>query len=134
MKSLSHNFLLIATLLVFETLFAQKQRLSDFYLIQRKYEDLNENDSTALPLVRKLIKKAKDEKNDYQLYLGYTDARFHSPDPHKKLLYADSAIVTAIRTKNDSLLSSAYLSKGIIYYFNFKKYKLALDEDRKSVV
>ena len=132
MKSLSHNFLLIATLLVFETLFAQKQRLSDFYLIQRKYEDLNENDSTALPLVRKLIKKAKDEKNDYQLYLGYTDARFHSPDPHKKLLYADSAIVTAIRTKNDSLLSSAYLSKGIIYYFNFKKYKLALDEYLKA--
>ena len=132
MKCLPHYFLLIIAFFVSADVFAQKQKLSDYYLIQRQYEDRDENDSTALPLIRTLIKKAKKDKNDYQLFLGYTDARFHSPDPNTKIKYADSAIATAKRTKNDSLLSSAYLSKGIIYYFNFKKYKLALDDYLKA--
>jgi len=113
-------------------LFAQKEKLSEFYLLQRRYESRPENDSSALPLVAALIKKAKKEHNQRQLFLGYTDARYYSPDPCVKLKYADSAIYVAMASKNDSLLSSAYLSKGIVYYFYLKKYKLALHEYLKA--
>jgi len=117
---------LLAIILLFlcEILFAQQYKLSDFYLIQRQYENLAENDSAALPLVDKLIRKAKGEHNLMQLFLGYKDARYYSRDPQIKLMYADSAIYVAKLKKNDSLLSSAYLSKGVVYYFNLKKYKL----------
>lgn len=126
------QFLTIILFFLCELLFAQKEKLSDFYLIQRQYENLPENDSAALPFVEKLIKKAKIEKSQMQLFLGYTDARYHSPDPQVKLKYADSAIYVAAAKDNDSLLSSAYLSKGVVYYFYLKKYKLALDEYLKA--
>ncbi|OPC69923.1 hypothetical protein BAZ12_08865 [Elizabethkingia miricola] len=125
---------LLAIILLFlcEMLFAQQEKLSDFYLIQRQYDNLAENDSAALPLVDKLIRKAKLENNQMQLFLGYKDARYYSRDPLIKLKYADSAIYVAKLKKNDSLLSSAYLSKGVVYYFNLKKYKLALNEYLKA--
>ncbi|MDQ1805022.1 helix-turn-helix domain-containing protein [Chryseobacterium sp. CKR4-1] len=115
-----------------ELLFAQQQKLSDFYLIQRQYENLPENDVAALPLVGKLICKAKLENNQKQLFLGYKDARYYSAEPQVKLKYADSAIYVAKAIKNDSLLSSAYMSKGVVYYFYLKKYKLALNEYLKA--
>ncbi|MDR6513678.1 helix-turn-helix domain-containing protein [Chryseobacterium camelliae] len=127
-----NSFLTIIFLLLCEILFAQQQKLSDFYLIQRQYESLPENDPSALPLVAKLIRKAKTENNPTQLFLGYKDARYYSSDPHIKLKYADSAIYVAMAKKDDSLLSSAYMSKGIVYYFYFKKYKLALNEYLKA--
>lgn len=106
--------------------------MSDFYMIQRLYENRPENDSTALPFVDKLLHKAKSEQNLNQLFRGYNDARFFTPDPYDKLKYADSAILVATTLKDDKLLSRAYLSKGIVYYFNFKKYKLALNEYLKA--
>lgn len=126
------HFLSIILLFLCELLFAQQQKLSDFYLIQRQYESLPENDAAALPLVGKLIRKAKLENNHTQLFLGYKDARYYSADPQVKLKYADSAIYVAKAIKNDSLLSSAYLSKGVVYYFYLKKYKLALNEYLKA--
>lgn len=127
-----NRLLAIVLLFLCEILFAQQYKLSDFYLIQRQYENLAENDSAALPLVDKLIRKAKNEKNLMQLFLGYKDARYYSRDPQIKLKYADSAIFVARLKKNDSLLSSAYLSKGVVYYFNLKKYRLALSEYLKA--
>jgi len=101
-------------------------------MIQRLYENRSENDSTALPFVGRLIFKAKSEQNQSQLFRGYNDARYFAPDPFNKLRYADSAIQVATELKDDKLLSRAYLSKGIIYYFNLKKYKLALNEYLKA--
>lgn len=49
-----------------------------------------------------------------------------------KIKYADSTILSALITKNNDLISDAYLGKGIIYYFNYKKYKPALDEYMKA--
>ncbi|WP_333577752.1 helix-turn-helix domain-containing protein [Sphingobacterium sp.] len=132
MKPLFYHILLILPLFLCQPIFAQKKILSDYYLIQRQYENLSENDETALPFVQKRISKAKREKNNLQLYIGYKDARYHSANPFKKLKYADSTIYTANKMRDDSLISSAYLSKGIVYYFNFKKYKLALDEYLKA--
>ncbi|WP_353151555.1 helix-turn-helix domain-containing protein [Chryseobacterium sp.] len=132
MKRLQIHFLSSILLFLCELLFAQQEKLSDFYLIQRQYESLPENDEVALPLVGKLIRKAKLENNYMQLFLGYKDARYYSAEPQDKLKYADSAIYVAKAIKNDSLLSSAYLSKGVVYYFYLKKYKLALNEYLKA--
>lgn len=132
MNRLPFLFCRIILLFLCEFVFAQKGNLSEFYLIQRQYESRPENDSSALPLVGSLIKKAKIEKNQLQLFLGYKDARYYSPNPAKKLKYADSAIYVAVASKNDSLLSSAYLSKGVVYYFYLKKYQLALNEYLKA--
>lgn len=132
MKHHLNHFLIVICVLLCESFFAQQVKLSDFYIMQRIYENRPENDSTALPLVGKVLQKAKSQKDQLQLFRGYNDCRFFSPDPIEKLKYADSAIWVAERMNDDNLLSSAYLSKGIIYYFNLKKYKLALDEYLKA--
>lgn len=49
-----------------------------------------------------------------------------------KLKYADSTIVAAKISNDNDLITKAYLGKGIIYYFNLKKYKHALDEYIKA--
>ncbi|WP_228393915.1 helix-turn-helix domain-containing protein [Chryseobacterium artocarpi] len=111
-----------------EFVYAQNENLSDYYLIQRKYENRLENDSTVVPLVNVFIKKAKSEKNYEKLFLGYKDALLFSPDPSIKLKYADSVISVARLTKDESMLSNAYMNKGVVYYFNLKQYNLALDQ------
>lgn len=110
----------------------QKQRYSDYYLIRRNYENFSENDSKALPYIKQYVKKAKKEKNYFKLVQGYRDAVLYSSNPYVKLHYADSTIIAAKITKKDSLISEAYLEKGVVYYFQFKKYKLALDEYLKA--
>jgi AraC-like DNA-binding protein/tetratricopeptide (TPR) repeat protein len=132
MKRPRFHFFSIIIIFLCELLFAQEATLSEFYLIQRQYENMPENDSSALPLINELIKKAKVEKDQKQLFLGYKDARYYTPSPHLKLKYADSAIFVAAWSKNDSLLSSAHLSKGVVYYFYLKKYQPALDEYIKA--
>ena len=64
--------------------------------------------------------------------LGYEDGVYYSASSEKKLMYADSSIATAKKTLNNDLISRSYLGKGIIYYYNLKKYKSALDEYLKA--
>jgi YesN/AraC family two-component response regulator len=126
---ISPNFyVFIILIFLSEPLFAQKGGYSDYYLIKKEYENRANNDSSALPLIRKYIAKAKRENKYPRLVEGYLDAIQYSPRSNDKLKYADSAIWAANLTKNDSISSRAYLHKGIVYYFNFKKYKLALGE------
>lgn len=132
MKFLSSQYYIIILLCMSGFIFAQKQKFSDYYAIQKQYENRAENDSTALPLVAKYISKAKKEKNYRKLVLGYKDALVFSPDGNDKLRYADSVVCAAIMTKDKELISNAYLNKGVVYYFNLKKYRLALTEYLKA--
>ncbi len=100
--------------------------------IRRRYENLQKNNSSALPSVRRYIEKAKKEKNYSRLVQGYKDAVLFSPLEKNKMLYADSTILASLKSENNDLISTAYLGKGIIYYFNFKKFELALDEYLKA--
>ncbi|ATN04918.1 AraC family transcriptional regulator [Chryseobacterium indologenes] len=105
----------------------------DYYeSLRTKYEDLKENDVRALPFIKKLLSKAKKEKYYRMLVTGYIDALYSSPDVTEKLKYADSTIWAAHLSKTPGLISNAYLSKGSVYYFNLKKYQLALDEYLKA--
>ncbi|REC61807.1 hypothetical protein DRF65_13800 [Chryseobacterium pennae] len=132
MKHIPNHYLFIILLFLSEFIFAQKEKLSGYYLIQRHYVNRAENDSTALPLIAKVIRKAKAEKNYLQLQQGYNDALFYSPNPTIKLKYADSTIYAAHKLNDDKVLAKAYMSKGIVYFYNFKKYRLALTEFLKA--
>jgi AraC-like DNA-binding protein len=120
--------ILILAIFLNNHLFAQKEDTTDYYRIRLKYENRLENDSSALPLIRTYINKARKEKNYPQLVQGYKDAILYSVSSDDKLQYADSAIWAAKMTQDDYLIGRAYLTRGTVYYFDFKKYKLALDE------
>lgn len=107
---------------------AQVKSSLSYQEIRKYYENKELNDETALPAINAFIKKAKESKDDRALALGYRDAVAYSSDANVKLKFADSTIQAALKTKNNDLISDAFLGKGIIYSFNFKKYQPALDE------
>ncbi len=124
-------YFLIA-LLIFVFFSSQQKKISDYYKIKQNYENYPENDSRAFPYLDKYILLAKEKKNYAQLAQGYEDAVFYSKSEKNKLRYADSTIIAAILSEKNDLISDAYLGKGIIYYFNYKKYKPALEEYLKA--
>lgn len=71
------------------------------------------------------LNKAKTDKNFEEIVNGYKNYLFYCPEK-LKLVYADSMIYTAKKAKDNILIGSAYLSKGIVYYGQ-KKHKYALD-------
>ncbi|WP_454045104.1 helix-turn-helix domain-containing protein [Chryseobacterium sp. Marseille-Q8038] len=133
MKTKASQYFIILLTIFGECLFAQKnEKYSDYYILRRNYEGLPENDSSAKPFVEKYIVKAKKEKNYERLVRGYLDGLLFSPSPNDKLKYADSTIWASKMTRDEERISSAYLEKGVVYYFQFKKYQLALDEFLKA--
>lgn len=74
------------------------------------------------------IEKAKEESNYKELIQGYEEAIYYDKDIDDKLIYADSAIIAAKKYNNPDQISRAYLGKGIIYYYNKRQYKSALDQ------
>jgi len=99
-----------------------------YTLIQETYEHLPENDVQALPSVKKSIALGKKNRNLRHLVYAYEDALYYSPQKDDKLKYADSAVLTATRAEDRALISKAYLGRGIVYYFNYRKYDRALHE------
>jgi len=87
-----------------------------------------ENDERAMVFVNLYLKKAKNERNLNKLIRGYEEAIYYSEEPERKLLYADSAIVYAVKSGDDDKIARSYLGKGIVYYYNRRQYKPALDE------
>lgn len=123
------HYFYIAILVLFceQPLFAQKKVYSPYYQIKRNYENKAENDSTALPMVKAYIKLAKGVEDFPRLVEGYQDGIFFSLGGDK-LKYADSAVYAAQVSKDENLMGRAHLSRGTVYYFNFKNYKQALKD------
>jgi AraC-like DNA-binding protein len=117
---------------VFYTQNSDSLKNLDYSELRSRYENKEENDEKALPFVKIYLKKAKEEKAFPKIFQGYKDFIFYTKDRHRKLLYADSCVTSALLSKNDELISHAYLTKGIIYYFFYKKYQPALDEYLKA--
>ncbi|MGK6342536.1 helix-turn-helix domain-containing protein [Chryseobacterium sp. DT-3] len=105
---------------------------SEYYILRKNYEGLSENDPHALQFIRQYITKAKKEKDYQHLVQGYLDGILYSPSPYQKLKFADSTIYASKLTGDNEKISAAYLEKGVVYYFQFKKYNLALDEYLKA--
>ncbi|OCA69107.1 hypothetical protein BBI01_18025 [Chryseobacterium artocarpi] len=109
----------------------EKER-QDYGTIRKTYENLLKNDERAMPFVNKYIRKAKKEKDFEHLTQGYRDAVFFIKNEEKKLIYSDSMIYAALKSRDNDLIGLAYLGKGIIYYFNYKKFDDALNEYLKA--
>ena len=124
-----HNRLLLLIFTFFLSLI-QGQNLNEqsYKNISGLFNSYSENDERALVFVNLYISKAKKDHNYKKLIRGYEEAIYYSRDVNRKLLYADSTIITAIQNKNDDDISRAYLGKGIIYYYNRKQYKPALEQ------
>lgn len=109
-------------------LFFSQESYSQYYELRRKYENMEENDAKAFLYIQPYINKAKKEKNYEKLVQGYKDGIFYAFLDEKKLKYADSMVWAANLSGDKDLLITAHIDKGVIYYYNYKKYKLALNE------
>ncbi|MBV8326775.1 AraC family transcriptional regulator [Chryseobacterium sp.] len=96
------------------------------------YENFEENNEKAIPYVHNYIKFAQSENNYNHIFQGYKDLIYYSEDKAVKLKYADSCVVYSLQSKDPELISNAYLTRGIVYYFFYKKYQPALDEYLKA--
>ncbi|WP_087093883.1 helix-turn-helix domain-containing protein [Elizabethkingia anophelis] len=112
--------------------FAQNTSLSSYDELKAKFESFDKNDERALPYTSVFIKKAKKETNYPRLVEGYREALYYSAKDFDKLKYADSTIWAAKKTKDNDLISIAYLGKGIVYYSTLRLYKNALEEYLKA--
>ncbi len=101
---------------------------SDFYKLREKYENFSENDQKAFPLLQPYIDKAKKEKNYEKLVQGYKDAVYFAFLSEDKLKYADSMIWAANQSRSEDLRIISHIDKGVVYYYHYKKYQLALNE------
>ena len=82
-------------------------------------------------LIKKLyliayLNKAKKDNNPSKMVAGYKNLLHHSP-VYLRSAYADSMILTAQKFRDTSLLTSSYLTKGIVYYGN-RMYQKALKQ------
>jgi tetratricopeptide (TPR) repeat protein len=111
--------------------FAQNSKKT-YAELKSLYQNFDEHNSEALPFVEDYLKKAKQEKNYAKILQAYKDIIFYTADREMKLLYADSSIYYSLQSKDDELLSDAYLGKGILYYFFFRDYQSALNEYLKA--
>ncbi len=111
----------------FKLFFAQ-QAYGNYDQLRLKYEHFEENNVRAFPLIQPYINKAKKEKNYEKLVQGYKDGVYYSSENEDKLKYADSAVWTANLSRDKDLLIIAHIEKGVVYYYHYKKYQLALNE------
>lgn len=96
--------------------------------LRKKYENFEENDFRAFQYIRPYIAKAKKEKNYRKLVQGYKDAVLFASLDEEKLKYSDSLVRAANLSGDKDLMIVAHIDKGVIYYYNYKKYQLALNE------
>lgn len=124
------NYFLVLLSAYSQLFFSQQKEVRTFREIRSNYDKMTIDDERAMPFVKAYIQKAKSESDISQLIQGYRDGRQF--DYKSKMKYADSALAVSIKYGNNDDISKDYLSKGIIYYFYQKKYKLALNQYIKA--
>ena len=86
---------------------------------------VDEQDENSIVLSNAYLQKAKSEKNWKQMMNAYKII-LHQAPKRQRIFYADSMIVASRRTKENDLIGSAYLTKGIVYY-DLQDFNNALD-------
>ncbi|MCJ8153759.1 AraC family transcriptional regulator [Chryseobacterium sp. SSA4.19] len=105
-----------------------QQSYDEYDQLRSRYEHFEENNDQASPFIQQYINKAKKEKNYEKLVQGYKDRVFFSSDNEDKLKYADSMIWAANLSDIEDLKIVAHIDKGVVYYYHYKKFQLALNE------
>jgi len=113
-------------------LFLAQQSDTELDQLRTKYEDFEENDVRAFPFIQPYINKAKKEKNYVKLVQGYKDGVFYTSENKDKLIYADSTVWAANLSRDKDLMIIGHIEKGVVYYYHYKKFQLALNEYLKA--
>lgn len=87
----------------------------DFDYLFEQIEDPDDNDVKRSIYLNTFLLKAKAEKNWEELANGYKNYVHYAPEK-LKLVYADSMVAAAKWSRDNAIIGSAYLSKGIAYY------------------
>ncbi|KIA95722.1 MULTISPECIES: AraC family transcriptional regulator [unclassified Flavobacterium] len=98
----------------------------EYVYLDEQIDIFKRNPSKAAVYIHSYLAKAKTEKNWKEIVLGYKNYFLLKSDEKYKLAYADSMIYAAKKSKDNVLIGSAYLSKGIVYYRE-KEHSAALD-------
>ncbi|MBC5862855.1 AraC family transcriptional regulator [Flavobacterium turcicum] len=125
--------LLIVTLCIVKFTYAQEIKFQipdslqnkDFDYLFEQIESSQQDEKKQALYLNSFLYKAKAEKNAEEIVNGYKNYIYYAPE-NLRLVYADSMIYSAQRSKDNALIGSAYLSKGIEYYAQ-KKHNYALD-------
>lgn len=94
------------------------------YIIDRLDENEDDKLLDSIYVYTYLLKSKAT--NDYDNTIKAYNRVMHKSPKETWLQYCDSMLVVAKKSKTDSLLGSAYLTKGIVYY-SFKQEPKALD-------
>lgn len=130
---MNKRYLILIWILIFSTAAAQKNnfRIPDSlkhrnyqYLDSRIY-DLRKDSLQASIYLKTYLYKAKAEKNYKEIINAYQNLLHVSP-PSNRLVYADSMVYIAKKSKNDELIGSSFLTKGSVYY-SLRMQQLAMD-------
>lgn len=84
------------------------------YLDDKIYEYKKDSSKAAVYMFAYLI-KARNEHNYREMVYAYQNILHQSPQ-YLRIVYADSMIYTAKKSNDNTLIGSAFLSKGIVYY------------------
>lgn len=97
----------------------------DYATIKRLIKSSEVNSVDRKIYLNAFLKKAEAENNWKQIVAGYKNYLHHSPIKHR-IVYADIMIIKALQSEDKHLISSSYLTKGVVYYHR-KEYEKAMD-------
>ncbi len=122
------SFFLLFFLLFFAHFHAQRVKTPNLTNeeIEKKIDSSSNDPAKMWELINFYIKKSKREGNNEALFYGYRYASISSTYP-VSLKYADSALVTAQKSKVKKVLLDAYLNRGNIN-MSEEFYQKALDD------
>jgi len=123
-----NKFLLSLLILIFCNLKSQYTDQYTYAQLTALFDAYPENDERAMVFVHMYISKAKKEEHFSKLIAGYEEAVYYSRSVEKKIKYADSTVVVALRMNNPDKISASHLKRGIVFYYNKRDYRKALQE------
>lgn len=110
----------------FSLLFGQKSEILPFEKLEKQILEDNIQGEDALKLITKYIRQVKKTDNNEALYNGYLFA-FNCSNTQKRLKYADSLTILAMKMQDDQCIGLAY-EKSATVYLNIYDYPQAIDQ------
>lgn len=123
-----NKFLLSLLILTFCNLKSQYADQYTYAQLTDLFDVYPENDERAMVFVNMYISKAKKEEQFSKVIEGYEEAVYYSRSVEKKVKYADSAVAVALKMNDPDMISTAHLKRGIVFYYNKRDYRMALQE------
>lgn len=105
---------------------AETKKGYSYDLLYKKIKEHRDDSIKKKGYLHAFLSKAKTEGNWKEVVNGYK-YYLHFSEPSLRLQYADSMVVSAIASKDTTLVASAYVTKGMVY-LNQRHYKDALNQ------